>query len=230
MIYSLQDRIKSMSDPARSIAQSLLKTQAVTLSAKEPYTWASGLRSPIYCDNRKTLSDHEARSLIADEFVKLIHAKYPDTQAIAGVATAGIPQATLVADRLKLPLLYVRPEPKDHGRKNQIEGNLKAGQKVVVIEDLISTGGSSIKAAQALQEAGAVVQALAAVFTYGLPKAEANFKNAGIAQHALSNYEVLIEEAANSGYISTEEQQTLQEWRRDPQAWSEQYTAKTLLH
>lgn len=216
------------SDRAKEIARSLLETKAVTLSPQEPYTWASGLRSPIYCDNRKTLSDHHARSLIADEFVMLINAKYPGAEAIAGVATAGIPQATLVADRLKLPLLYVRPEPKDHGRKNQIEGNLVQGQKVIVIEDLISTGGSSIKAAQALQEAGAEVLALVAVFTYGLPKAEANFKNAGIAQHALSNYEILIEEAASSGYITANEQSTLQDWRKDPQAWSDRFNTKSL--
>ncbi len=209
-----------MPNPAQTIAKSLLETQAVTLNPTEPYTWASGLRAPIYCDNRKTLSDHHTRSLIADEFVILIHALYPDAEAIAGVATAGIAQAALVADRLKLPLLYVRPEPKDHGRKNQIEGNLVKGQKVVVIEDLISTGGSSIKAAQALEEAGAKVQALVAVFTYGLPKAEANFKAANIPYHALSNYEVLIEEAAASGYVTADEQKTLQEWRRDPQAWS----------
>jgi len=214
------------SDRAREIAKSLLETKSVTLSPQEPYTWASGLRSPIYCDNRKTLSDHGARSLIADEFVMLINAKYPGAEAIAGVATAGIPQATLVADRLKLPLLYVRPEPKDHGRKNQIEGNLVKGQKIVIIEDLISTGGSSIKAAQALEEAGAEVLALVAVFTYGLPKAEANFINAGIAQHALSNYDVLIEEAAASGYVTTAQQETLRDWRKDPQSWSDRFTAQ----
>ena len=214
------------SDRAREIAKSLLETKAVTLNAKEPYTWASGLRSPIYCDNRKTLSDHHTRGLIADEFVMLINAKYPDAEAIAGVATAGIPQAAIVADRLELPLLYVRPEPKDHGRKNQIEGNLKVGQKVIVIEDLISTGGSSIKAAQALQEAGAEVRALVAVFTYGFAKAETSFRNASLAQHALSNYDVLIEEAISSGYISAEDQSTLQDWRKDPQAWSDRFTAR----
>ncbi len=215
-----------MPDPARTIAKSLLETKAVTLSTREPYTWASGLRSPIYCDNRITLSSTEARSLITDEFANLIRNKYPETELIAGVATAGIAQAALVADRLKLPLVYVRPEPKDHGRKNQIEGSLKAGQKVVVIEDLISTGGSSIKAAQALQEAGANVLALAAVFSYGLPKAEANFSAANIAYHALSHYGVLIEEAASSGYITADEQKTLQEWRKDPQLWSDRFTVK----
>jgi len=211
---------------ARTIAKSLLATQAVTLNPEQPYTWASGLRSPIYCDNRVTLSSPQDRKLITEEFVKLIHQKYPDVEAIAGVATAGIPQATSVADKLNLPLVYVRPEAKDHGRKNQIEGNLKAGQKVVVIEDLISTGGSSIKAAQALEEAGAKVLSLLAVFSYGLPKAEANFKAANIPYEALSNYDVLIEEAASSGYVTAAQQETLRDWRKDPQSWSDRFTAQ----
>lgn len=197
----------------KTIAQALLDTEAIFLEPSNPFTWASGIKSPIYCDNRITLSYPETRTLIKNSFVELIQKNYPEVEAIAGVATAGIPQAAIIADSMKLPLVYVRSSAKDHGRTNLIEGRLEAGAKVVLIEDLISTGGSSIKAAKSLQEAGAKVLGLAAIFSYKLKKAQEAFDIAKIPYTTLSNYDALLELVKESGKYSEPELELLQSWR-----------------
>lgn len=207
----------------QEVAKSLLEIKAVTLSPDEPYTWASGLRSPIYCDNRLTISYPEVRTLITEGLVELIKAEYPEVEAIVGTATAGIPQACWVADKMNLPMAYVRPSSKSHGKTNQIEGELKANTKVVVIEDLISTGGSSIKACEALEAEGIEVLAIVAIFTYEMQKALDNFKAANINLHTLSNYSTLVTEALSLNYISEAQQASLIEWRQDPQAFSDKF-------
>lgn len=199
----------------KQVAQSLLDTKAVFLQPSDMFTWASGIKSPIYCDNRITLSNHQARTLIKDSFVEIIKAKYPEVEVIAGVATAGIPQAALIADAMELPMIYVRSSAKEHGRTNLIEGKLEPGAKVVVIEDLISTGGSSLKAVDSLKEAGAEVLGLAAIFTYNLNKAKNAFKEAKVPYSTLSNYDSLLEIAEESGQYSDEEMQVLRTWRQD---------------
>jgi len=198
---------------SHSIAEKLLEIKAVFLRPNDPFTWTSGMQSPIYCDNRISLSDSDTRTLIKESFVKLIHAKFPDAQCIAGVATAGIPQATLVADALNLPMVYVRSSAKGHGRENLIEGKLEAGSKVVVIEDLVSTGGSSLEATKHLQAEGAQVLGLASIFTYGFKKATDSFKAAGIEYHSLSNYDDLIEIALDKKYIAESDLKLLQDWK-----------------
>ena len=182
-----------MSVSEKKVAESLLKIKAIKLQPSEPFTWASGWKSPIYCDNRKTLSFPEIRTLVRDEFVKTVKAKYPQVEVIAGVATGAIAQGALVAQELGLPFIYVRSSPKDHGLGNLIEGDLKAGQKVVVIEDLISTGGSSLKAAEAVRAAGAEVLGMVAIFTYGFPVSENAFKEHKVELTTLSNYNAMIE-------------------------------------
>ena len=201
----------------KKVAKGLLDTKAVTLSVDEPYTWASGLKSPIYCDNRITLSYPETRSLIAHGLKDLILKEFKDVDAIVGVATGGLPQAALVADLLELPLAYVRPQAKDHGRGKQVEGFLAEGSKVVMIEDLISTGGSVLRAVDAVKEDGFEVLGAAAVFTYELQKAVDNFKDVKLV--TLSNYSALIEEAVDSNYVSSEHLETLKSWRENPEAY-----------
>ena len=211
-----------MSTPtAATVAHHLLEISAVKLSPEKPFTWASGWKSPVYCDNRLTLSHPAIRSYIKQQFSALIEQKFPEATAIAGVATAGLPQAALVADALEMPMLYVRSKPKGHGRENLIEGEAPKNSKIVLVEDLISTGGSSIKAAQALQEAGFEVLGLIAVFTYGFPVAEQNFEAAGIPFATLSHYEALLEVAAEKKYIGQDQVAMLQQWRKNPAEWGQ---------
>lgn len=199
----------------KEIAKKLLEIKAVLLQPDDMFTWASGIKSPIYCDNRLTLSYPEIRNLVKESFAKSIKENFTDLEIIAGVATAGIPHGALVADLLGLPFVYVRSSSKDHGRQNQIEGNLPKDAKVVLIEDLISTGGSSIKAYQALQEAGANMLGLAAIFTYGFPIADEKLKEANVKVVTLSNYEALIETALENNYIKESELELLQKWRKE---------------
>lgn len=205
---------------AKRIAEALLQVKAVKLQPDEPFTWASGWKSPIYCDNRVTLSYPEVRSLIKTELAEVVRAKYPEAQLIAGVATGAIAQGVLVADLLGLPFVYVRPAAKDHGMGNQIEGELPAASRVVVIEDLISTGGSSLKAVEALRRAGSEVLGMIAVYTHGFPQADQAFTEADLELTTLSNYEAVISQALSTGYISREDESLLQEWRKDPATWT----------
>jgi orotate phosphoribosyltransferase len=204
---------------SQEVAHHLLRIKAIQLRPDQPFTWASGWKSPIYCDNRISLSDPEARTYIKNSLSAVIKGYFKDVDVIAGVATAGIAQGALVADFLDLPFCYVRPEPKKHGMGNQIEGFVKAGQKAVLIEDLISTGGSSLKAAEALQQNGVEVLGMAAIFTYGFGIADENFQQAGIPLVTLSNYDVLVEEAIKLDYISDTQLMTLQDWRVNPSTW-----------
>ncbi|MCR4619639.1 MAG: orotate phosphoribosyltransferase [Paludibacteraceae bacterium] len=208
-----------MENSEEKVAQGLLKIGAVKLRPQEPFTWASGWHSPIYCDNRKTLSYPEIRTVVRDAFTAVVKAKYPDAEVIAGVATGAIAQGALVADALGLPMIYIRSKAKDHGMGNLIEGDLKKGQKVVVIEDLISTGGSSLKAVEAVREAGAEVLGMVAIFTYGFPVSEAAFKEHQVELTTLSNYNVLIDAALKSGYVKESDVNTLKEWRKAPEKW-----------
>lgn len=208
-----------MQDISKEIANYLLQIKAIKLQPANPFTWASGWKSPIYCDNRKTLSHPEVRSAIKMAFVEKIKKLYPAADCIAGVATGAIAQGALVADQMNLPNIYIRSSAKSHGMTNQIEGDYKKGDKVVVIEDLISTGGSSLKAVEALREAGCEVLGMLAIFTYGFAIAEENFKTANIQLSTLSNYEALLEQAAESNYIKTADIETLSEWRKNPSEW-----------
>ncbi|MEN8248911.1 MAG: orotate phosphoribosyltransferase [Bacteroidota bacterium] len=204
---------------SHQVAAKLLEVKAIQLNLLNPYTWASGWNSPIYCDNRLTLSYPEIRSFIKDELKNLITREFSGVEAIAGVATAGIPQGALVAEALGLPFIYVRSKPKGHGMTNMIEGKITKGQKVVLVEDLISTGGSSIKAAVALRNAAFDVQGMVAIFTYGFQVAEDNFANEGIKVATLSNYNDMIDEALISEYISEEDVDSLKSWRKEPAGW-----------
>ncbi|MBO6005761.1 MAG: orotate phosphoribosyltransferase [Paludibacteraceae bacterium] len=208
-----------MNESEKKVAESLLNIKAIKLQPSDPFTWASGWKSPIYCDNRKTLSFPEIRTLVRDEFVKTVKAKYPQAEVVAGVATGAIAQGALVAQELGLPFIYVRSSPKDHGLGNLIEGDLKAGQKVVVIEDLISTGGSSLKAVEAVRAAGAEVLGMVAIFTYGFPVSENAFKEHNVELTTLSNYNAMIEAAVATGYVKEEQVETLKEWRKSPDTW-----------
>ncbi len=203
----------------KQVAQKLLKIKAVKLQPNNPFTWASGWKSPIYCDNRKTLSYANIRTFIKIEISRLILEQYPDVQVIAGVATGAIAQGALVADALGLPFIYIRPTPKDHGLENLIEGDLKPGQKVVVIEDLISTGGSSLKAVEAIRNDGSEVLGMIAIFTYSFPVAEKKFRNAKVKLTTLCDYDAVLAEALATKYISEDDIATLQEWRKDPSEW-----------
>jgi len=203
----------------KSVAEKLLKIKAVKLQPNNPFVWASGWNSPIYCDNRKTLSYPQIRSYIKIELARLILEMYPDVEVIAGVATGAIAQAALVADALGLPFVYIRPTPKDHGLENMIEGDLRPKQKVVVIEDLISTGGSSLKAVEAIRNDGSEVLGMIAIFTYGFPVAEQKFKKAKVKLTTLCNYEAVLSEALATNYISADDIETLQEWRQNPSIW-----------
>lgn len=197
----------------QNIAQSLLEIKAVTLSPEDPYTWSSGIKSPIYCDNRVTLAYPEIRENIYQGLIQLIKEHAQDVEIISGTATAGIPHAAFVADQLKLPMSYVRSKSKGHGKGNQIEGALSKGKKVVVIEDLISTGGSSINAVEALIEDGAEVLGVFAIFTYGINKAEEAFKAIDVPFYTLSNYDELISVAEKEGYIENKDIKTLKAWK-----------------
>ncbi|MBD5365503.1 MAG: orotate phosphoribosyltransferase [Muribaculaceae bacterium] len=204
----------------RLLAEKLLKISAIKLQPNNPFTWASGWNSPIYTDNRKTLSYPEIRTFIKVELCRIIMENFGEPDAIAGVATGAIAQGALVADELGLPYVYVRSTPKDHGLENLIEGNVKPGQKVVVIEDLISTGGSSLKACEALRNAGCEVIGMAAIFTYGFPVAEKAFKDAGVELRTLSNYNSMLQAALETNYIREQDIDTLAQWRQDPANWT----------
>jgi len=201
------------------LAAKLLDIKAVKLQPTDPFTWASGWKSPIYTDNRKTLAYTQLRSFVKLELCHAIQENFPEAEVVAGVATGAIAQGALVADQLGMPFCYVRPKPKDHGMGNQIEGEVKAGAKVIVVEDLISTGGSSLKAVAALREAGCEVVGMVASFTYGFPVAEQAFAEAGVKLITLSDYEHVVEEAAKTGYIKDEEKAVLGEWRKNPSTW-----------
>jgi orotate phosphoribosyltransferase len=204
----------------RLIAGKLLEIKAVKLQPANPFTWASGWKAPIYCDNRKTLSYPTIRQLIKIELARLICENFPKATAVAGVATGGIPQGALVADLLGLPFVYIRSAPKDHGLENLIEGELKPDSKVVIIEDLVSTGGSSLKAVQAVRNFGCDVIGMLAIYTHGFSVAEKRFKEAKVPLITLSGYNAVIEEARRIEYIDEEDMAILQEWRKDPANWN----------
>jgi orotate phosphoribosyltransferase len=207
-------------DSALRIAGELLRIQAVKLQPKDPFTWASGWKSPIYCDNRKTLSFPTVRTYIRQRFSELIEKEFGKPDVIAGIATGGIPQGVLVAQELGLPFIYVRSNVKDHGLGNLIEGTYEAGQNVIVVEDLISTGGSSLQGVQALKDAGLKVKGLIAIFSYGFETADEAFEKAECPYVVLSDYDHLIEQAMNLGYIKEEELDQLKKWRELPSTWT----------
>ena len=208
-----------MKDIKNQFAKMLMDIEAIKLQPNDPFTWASGWKSPIYTDNRKTLSFPRVRSFVKPELCHTIQEQFPEAEAVAGVATGAIAQGALVAEELGLPYAYVRPKPKDHGMGNQVEGQLPKGAKVVVVEDLISTGGSSLKAVEALRQYGVEVVGMVASFTYGFTVAEEAFKAAGVKLITLSDYNAVVEEAAETGYIKEEEKAVLAEWRKDPSVW-----------
>ena len=201
-------------------AEKLLNVKAIKLQPSAPFTWASGWKSPFYCDNRKTLSYANLRSFVKIELTRTILENFQDVDAIAGVATGAIAQGALVADTLNLPFVYVRSKPKDHGLENLIEGELKPGMKVVVIEDLISTGGSSLKAVEAIRNNGCEVIGMVASYTYGFPVAKKAFKDANVELVTLTDYEHVVEEALQTGYIADTDVELLHEWRKDPAHWN----------
>lgn len=205
---------------AKKTAELLLQIKAIKLQPKEPFTWASGWKSPIYCDNRTTLSFVNIRNFIREHLAKVVEEKYGKPDVIAGVATGAIAIGVLVAQELGIPFVYVRPEPKKHGRQNQIEGFLEKGQNIVVIEDLISTGKSSLNAVKALQEADANIKGMVAIFSYGFKFAQENFNNANIELTTLSDYNSLLEQAVETNYISDNELETLKKWSANPSEWS----------
>lgn len=207
-------------ETANNVAECLLQIKAIELNKMEPFTWASGWKSPIYCDNRKTLSYPKVRTFIRQKFVETIQENFGQVDVIAGVATGGIAQAALIAQDLELPLIYIRSSSKGHGLQNQIEGVVEAGQRVVVIEDLISTGMSSLKAVEALREIGAHVVGMVAIFTYDFQHAQDNFRNYRCPLYTLSDYNHLIEVAVEEGYINKEDVESLQNWRKDPANWN----------
>jgi orotate phosphoribosyltransferase len=203
-----------------SVAADLLSIQAVFLRPDDPFTWASGIKSPIYCDNRLILSDPDVRRRVEDQLAQMIREEFPEVQVLMGTATAGIAHAALAAERLDLPMGYVRGGSKDHGRGNQIEGRLEAGQKVVVVEDLISTGGSVLDAVAALRDAGAEVLGIAALFSYGMQKATDRMKEAGVQYVALSNLDELVKVATDSGYVTPGQATSILNFRDNPAGWS----------
>ncbi|MGC9374713.1 MAG: orotate phosphoribosyltransferase [Bacteroidales bacterium] len=203
----------------QKVAQSLLQIKAIKLQPANPFTWASGWKSPIYCDNRKTLSYPEIRNLLKENFAQVVTENFGKPDFIAGVATGAIAMGALVADALNLPFVYVRPKPKEHGLRNQIEGEIPEGKKVVVIEDLISTGKSSLKAVEALRNQNIKVIGMVAIFTYGFKIAEDNFKAANVPLKTLSNYNQLIQFALQTGYIKESDLKTLNQWRENPETW-----------
>ena len=208
-----------MSTLATTFAEKLLNVKCIKLQPEQPFTWASGWLSPFYCDNRKTLAYPEVRTFVKEELAKIIAEKYPQATAIAGVATGAIAQGALVADVLNLPMCYVRSKAKDHGMGNLIEGTLPEGAKVVVVEDLISTGGSSLKAVEALRAAGFEILGMVASYTYGFPVAAEAFKAADVELTTLTNYEAVVEAALQSGYIEEKHVELLAQWRANPSEW-----------
>jgi orotate phosphoribosyltransferase len=208
-----------MSDTAKEIAKLLLEINAIKLNVDNPFTWASGWKSPIYCDNRLSLSYPSVRKFIKEKIAETIKSNFPEVEAIVGVATAGIPQGALVAEALEKPFIYVRSKPKGHGMENMIEGKVTPNQKVVVIEDLVSTGGSSLKAVEALAANSIQVLGMVSIFTYGFPVADQNFKKAGVKLISLSNYNELIDTALKLKYISSQQVEQLKSWREEPGAW-----------
>jgi orotate phosphoribosyltransferase len=208
-----------MDDTASKVAELLLQIKAIKLQPDQPFTWASGWKSPIYCDNRITLSYPRVRTFIRQELVKLIESKFGRPDIIAGVATAAIAPGALVAEAMGLPFVYIRPNPKDHGRQNTIEGEVQPNQSAVVIEDLISTGGSSLKAVEELRKNNVLVKGLVSIFTYGFENATENFKKAACPWYSLSNYDVLIKQAIATGYVRKEELPLLEAWRKKPEIW-----------
>lgn len=208
-----------MEDLKKIFAGKLLGIKAIKLQPNDPFTWASGWKSPFYCDNRKTLSFHDVRSFVKLELTHAIMKHFPEATAVAGVGTGAIAQGALVADELDMPYAYVRPKPKDHGMKNQIEGELPLGSKVVVVEDLISTGGSSLKAVAALREAGFEVVGMVASYTYGFPVAEQAFSEANVRLVTLTDYQNVVEKALETGYIKQSDVPLLNEWRKSPENW-----------
>ena len=208
-------------ETSMALASFLLQIKAIKLNPANPFTWASGLKSPIYCDNRVTLSYPQVRTFIREGFVKMCLDKFGKPDVIAGVATGGIPQGALVAQELGLPFVYVRSEKKSHGMNNQVEGIINSGQSVVIIEDLVSTGKSSLNAVEALREKGAVIKGMLAIFTYGMDVAAENFKNNKCELFTLTNYNALIQKAAEENYIREDDLASLLEWKSNPQAWSD---------
>ena len=208
---------------SKNCARQLLSIKAIKLSPNAPFTWASGLKSPIYCDNRKSLSYPAIRQFIRDGLVLMIKENYPDVQVIAGVATGAIAQGALVAEALNLPFVYVRSEEKKHGLTNKVEGVINAGDKVVVVEDLVSTSQSSLNAAHTLKDMGCNILGMVAIFTYNLPIAAQRFEESGITLRTLTNYDVLLPEAAKEGYIKEEEIQILNQWSKNPEQWAERF-------
>ncbi|MGM0320695.1 orotate phosphoribosyltransferase [Enterococcus sp. AZ067] len=208
-----------MKEQSNQIAKDLLDIEAIFLRPNEPFTWASGIKSPIYCDNRITMSYPHVRRAIAKGLAAVIKTTYPEAEVIAGTATAGIPHAAWVAELLDLPMVYIRSKAKEHGKGNQIEGRIQPNQKMVVIEDLLSTGGSVLEACEAAKREGADVLGVAAIFTYELPQVQGNFDQAGLSYVTLTNYTALIESALETGAIQESDVALLQEWRKDPAAW-----------
>ncbi|WP_142967392.1 orotate phosphoribosyltransferase [Enterococcus casseliflavus] len=208
-----------MKEQSNQIAKDLLDIEAIFLRPNEPFTWASGIKSPIYCDNRITMSYPHVRRAIAKGLAAVIKTTYPEAEVIAGTATAGIPHAAWVAELLDLPMVYIRSKAKEHGKGNQIEGRIQPNQKMVVIEDLLSTGGSVLEACEAAKREGADVFGVAAIFTYELPQVQENFDQAGLSYVTLTNYTALIESALETGAIQESDVALLQEWRKDPAAW-----------
>lgn len=204
---------------ASQIAKKLLEIKAIKLSPKDPFTWASGWKSPIYCDNRLSLSFPEVRKFIQEKLTSVIRTHFLNIEAVAGVATAGIPQGVLIADKLEIPFIYVRSKAKGHGMENMIEGKITPGQKVVVVEDLVSTGGSSLKAVKDLRAAGFEVLGMVAIFTYGFEISDINFKKENVKLYCLSDYSSLLPQALDQGYVSEEDMNTLAEWRKGPDVW-----------
>jgi orotate phosphoribosyltransferase len=205
---------------AAEVADKLLEIKAIRLQPEHPFVWASGWKSPIYCDNRLSLSYPKVRNLIKEQLTRGIKHFFPEVEAIAGVATAGIPQGALLANDLDLPFIYVRSKAKGHGMENMIEGKIVEGQKVVVVEDLVSTGGSSLKAVQDLRNAGFEVLGMVAIFSYGFDIATQNFADAHVKLVCLSNYEALLPRALQQNYINDKALESLNEWRKDPSLWS----------
>ncbi|RXK86259.1 orotate phosphoribosyltransferase [Filimonas effusa] len=208
-----------MTSNEKAVAEKLLQSGAVKLNPQQPFTWASGWKSPIYCDNRKVLSFPFIRDFVKSEMCNVIFEQFPDAGVLAGVATAGIPWGAMAADQLKLPYVYVRPKPKEHGLGNQIEGALEAGQKVLVIEDLISTGKSSLQVVDVLRNAGVEVVGMVSIFNYGFDLAVANFEKAGVPFKSLTNYNALIQLALEKGIVAPEMEPLLLEWRSNPAEW-----------
>lgn len=204
---------------ASQIAKKLLEIKAIKLSPKDPFTWASGWKSPIYCDNRLSLSFPEVRKFIQEKLTSVVRTHFLNIEAIAGVATAGIPQGVLIADKLDVPFVYVRSKAKGHGMENMIEGKITPGQKVVVVEDLVSTGGSSLKAVNDLRAAGFEVLGMVAIFTYGFEISDQNFEKEGVKLYCLSDYSSLLPQALEQGYVSEADMNTLADWRKGPDTW-----------